>query len=125
DTGPDLRSQLLQHQIKHIDAAIITHNHADHTHGIDDLRPYCFWQEKKIPVYTSAETAKALENKFDYIFQADKLFANKNPLGGGIPRLELHHLELGKEVNIEGESFRFFLLPHGHTQTLCFIHHRI
>lgn len=118
DTTPDLRTQLLNNQIDYIDAAIITHEHADHTHGIDDLRPFCFFYKPQIPVYTSNICADILETKFPYIFKRDEFFKNKKILGGGIPKLDL--IRVGRDESIEGLDFTFFELPHGHTKTLGF-----
>ncbi len=116
DTSPDLRTQLLRADILDIDSTIITHDHADHVHGIDDLRPYCFIHKKHIPLYTSDFTAKSLKKRFDYIFNpAKKIY------GGGIPRLSLKLIQLKQETIIDGEKFTFYLNPHGNTQTLCFI----
>lgn len=126
DTSPDVRSQLLKHKIEKLDAAIITHEHADHTHGIDDLRPFCFFYKKTIPIYTHQATQNHLTETFPYIFQSDKIYGENRPvLGGGIPRLELHPVQINQDNNIEGENFRFFLLPHGYTQTLAFIHGKL
>jgi phosphoribosyl 1,2-cyclic phosphate phosphodiesterase len=119
DTTPDLRTQLLRYQITKIDAVIITHDHADHIHGIDDLRPLCFFQEKReIPLCTTPYTQGRLRERFDYIF------ANrKKIIGGGIPRLTLHtaHTNFTEQL-IEQEPFYFFELPHGHITTLSFFH---
>ncbi|MEX1100239.1 MAG: MBL fold metallo-hydrolase, partial [Bacteriovoracaceae bacterium] len=120
DVTPDLRSQLLQNKIDQCDACIITHEHADHVHGIDDLRPLSFDKESPIPVYTWNSCAEHLSEKFPYIFQADKLFRFKPVLGGGIPKLSLH--TVGEKALIAGEEFEFYLLPHGHTKTLSFLH---
>src|SRR5258708_4697678 len=69
DTSPDLRQQLLQAQISTIDAVLYTHDHADHTHGIDDLRPVYFgMQQGPIPVYGNQETLNALQDRFSYLF---------------------------------------------------------
>lgn len=126
DTTPDLRSQALQNQIDKIDAAIITHDHADHVHGIDDLRPFCYLPTPRtLPVFTSSFSAESLKARFPYIFQVEKVFSNKPILGGGIPRLSLQIVGPSQAFSILGETFRFFLCPHGHTQTLGFIHHKL
>jgi phosphoribosyl 1,2-cyclic phosphate phosphodiesterase len=120
DTTPDLRTQLLRENITHIDAVIITHDHADHVHGIDDLRPLCFGRNEPIPVYTYKECADALRAKFPYIFEKSYFNKDKPVLGGGIPKLELHEVKLS-ENTICGETVFMKLLPHGHTQTLGII----
>lgn len=122
DAGPDLRAQVLSNNIDNIDAVVITHDHADHVHGIDDLRPFCFNREcKTIPLYTSAHAADILTDRFAYIFQA----IDRPSLGGGIPQITLHHLPIEKKTKILDEDFTFFLLPHGYTRTLSFIHDKM
>lgn len=68
DTSPDIKQQLLANRIKKIDAVIYTHEHADQTHGINELRPFYWINKKKIPVYSSKETANYLINSFKYLF---------------------------------------------------------
>lgn len=122
DTTPDLRSQLLQNKITNVDAAIITHDHADHVHGIDDLRPFCFKDNKTIPIYTSRYYIEQLTSRFPYIF-SDKIYTEERPvLGGGIPRLSLQEIIPGKTNQIVDEDFAFYYVPHGYGQTLAFIH---
>ncbi len=121
ETSPDLRYQLINNNISDVDCAIISHDHADHLHGIDDLRPLCFGPPtKRIPVYCEKKSSKTIKKRFPYIF-------DKKPLiGGGIPLLDLRPVTVGKNklqtVDICGESFQFFLLPHGRCQSLGFIH---
>ena len=55
DTGPDLRSQALREKITHVDAVLYTHTHADHLHGIDDLRAFCQIQRTQIPLYAKED----------------------------------------------------------------------
>jgi phosphoribosyl 1,2-cyclic phosphate phosphodiesterase len=68
DTPPDLREQLLAARVEHIDAALFTHAHADHTHGIDDLRGMFFLTKHLIAIYADADTRASLESRFDYCF---------------------------------------------------------
>jgi phosphoribosyl 1,2-cyclic phosphate phosphodiesterase len=68
DTGPDFRMQMNRANVKKIDAVFYTHEHADHTHGIDDLRMYALRDKKRINVYTSQNTSKNLMDKFGYCF---------------------------------------------------------
>lgn len=118
DTGPDLRAQLLANNISALDFAIITHEHADHLHGIDDLRPFCFGPPvKEIPVFTNEQTKKFIEERFPYIFNTQKA-----ALGGGVPRLNIIAAEMEKKTTINGEDFFFFSYPHGYGQTVGFIH---
>ena len=123
DAGPDLRTQLLREKITKIDHLILTHDHADHCHGVDDLRPLS--QQRPIPVTTTPATGKALTRKFPYIF--DK---SQTPDTNYTPQLHLLHPPqiptspgtLGPPCLINGDSFEFFLNPHGPLNTLAFVH---
>jgi len=68
DTSTDLRNQLLANEIPSIDAVFWTHDHADHTHGIDDLRPMRYGRAAPIPGYAHQETVRRLRNRFGYVF---------------------------------------------------------
>lgn len=66
DTGPDLRNQTLREGIKNVDAVLYTHTHADHLHGIDDLRGFCQLNRQQIPLYAYKEAAEHIKSKFGY-----------------------------------------------------------
>jgi phosphoribosyl 1,2-cyclic phosphate phosphodiesterase len=68
DTAPDLREQLIDANVDHIDAVFLTHEHADQTHGIDDLRSVVLHQRRRIPVYLNQSTAKDIIGRFSYCF---------------------------------------------------------
>src|ERR1700704_5692256 len=68
DTSPDLREQLIDATVDHIDAVFLTHEHADQTHGIDDLRSVVMHQRRRIPVYVNQSTAKDVMHRFSYCF---------------------------------------------------------
>jgi phosphoribosyl 1,2-cyclic phosphate phosphodiesterase len=68
DTSPDLRAQMLAHDIDRIDAVFWTHDHADHCHGIDDLRPLRYGRAAPIPGYAADETVRRLRQRFGYAF---------------------------------------------------------
>lgn len=68
DTSTDLRSQAIREDIPKIDAVLFTHAHADHIHGIDDLRGFHFLHKNIIPCYASQETLESIDSKFSYIF---------------------------------------------------------
>ncbi len=68
DTGPDFRRQCLRHGINAVDAVLITHPHSDHIMGFDDLRPFTFGAEARIPVYASPETMNGLRHTFHFAF---------------------------------------------------------
>lgn len=92
DTTPDFREQAIRAQIKHVDAVLYTHTHADHILGIDDLRPLSFHRSAKIPLYARPESAQFLRNMFRYIFDADYKF-------GGIAQVELKPITGPVEVH--------------------------
>ncbi len=69
DTTPDLREQLLSRSVRRLNAVFYTHAHADHCHGIDDLRGINFCMEKAIPAYSSEETMNELKQRFAYAFR--------------------------------------------------------
>ncbi len=115
DTTPDLRTQFLKNKIENIDGVIITHEHADHLHGIDDLRPLNFGPKgKDIPVYTFSECAEEIKKKFSYIFK------EKLPLAGSKPMINLIEVNHTGPTDILGEEFHFYLLPHGPFTSLGF-----
>jgi len=66
DTGPDLRQQALREELTHVSAVLYTHTHADHLHGIDDLRGFCQMQRSQIPLYGSESAMAHIADKFGY-----------------------------------------------------------
>lgn len=70
DTSPDLREQMLRARVGHVDAVLYTHDHADQTHGIDDLRVFFMRSRRRIPTWMDAPTRTALEARFPYIFHS-------------------------------------------------------
>lgn len=92
DCGPDFRQQMLRHPVRRLDAILFTHEHADHTAGIDDIRPF-FFRQGDIPVYAHPRVISSLKRRFDYIF-ADE---NRYP---GAPAVEIHEVEKGKPFSL-------------------------
>jgi len=75
DTSPDMRQQFLNNQIAHIDAVLFTHDHADHTFGIDELRAIYFARQGfKTPIYTHPEIMLKLQKSFAYLFQETEVY---------------------------------------------------
>ena len=106
DTSTDLRQQCLANGIKHIDSVLYTHHHADHVHGIDELRSFNYFNNTAIPCYGSKATLNNLADKFDYIF---------NPgiqLGGGLPRLNFHTVD-HESFMLEGVEITPLDIQHG------------
>lgn len=107
DTTPDFREQAIRAQIKHVDAVLYTHTHADHILGIDDLRPLSFHRPNKIPLYARPESAQFLRAMFRYIFDADYKF-------GGIAKVELKPIT--GPIKLFGALFEPVPVIHGDTE---------
>ncbi len=115
DTSPDLRAQLLDAKIAVLDGVVFTHGHADHIHGIDELRVVCFNGQKRVPVYYDDKTGAELLSKFGYCFEQPE---DSNY----VPILEGHELEPEMPLQIEGAGGVIDCLPfrqiHGGGQSL-------
>ncbi len=111
DTPPDLRQQLLRHDITKVDALFYTHMHADHTHGIDELRCLNYLMRRPVDVYAAPRHIKHLKTHFDYIFQSG------GQKGGGRPKLTTHAITPGKGFELFGEKITPLRLWHG--RLLC------
>ncbi|GJD45383.1 Phosphoribosyl 1,2-cyclic phosphate phosphodiesterase [Methylobacterium cerastii] len=97
DTSPDLREQLLDAGVTRLDAVLFTHAHADHTHGIDDLRPLVIQMRARIPVHADALTSDLLRARFGYCFTT--------PPGSAYPPiLDLRDLPHHETVAVQGQG---------------------
>lgn len=117
DTSPDLREQLLDAGVTNVDAVLFTHAHADHIHGIDDLRPLTMVNRRRVDVYTDEATSRALHARFAYCFAT--------PTGSGYPPiLTEHHFKDGQEIRVEGAGGPVTALPfrqkHGEIESYGF-----
>ena len=115
DTSPDLREQLIDANVDHIDAVFLTHEHADQTHGIDDLRSVVIHQRRRIPVYLNQSTAKDVVQRFSYCFIS--------PPGSDYPPiLTQKAIEGGESHSIEGKggavTLSAFNVQHGNIPAL-------
>lgn len=108
DTTTDFRAQALRADIRHVQAVLFTHAHADHILGIDDLRAFNFIQRSAIPCYGSTRTLLEIKKLFSYVFNPDPDY-----IGGGIPRLELHEIDELQEFIINGFRITPFPMLHG------------
>ncbi|MBR2049996.1 MAG: MBL fold metallo-hydrolase [Rikenellaceae bacterium] len=97
DAGPDFRYQMLRTGVRHIDAILLTHEHKDHTGGIDDVRAFNFVDFPvihRVDIYATARTAACVRKDFDYAFAKDKY--------RGVPEIELHEFDPSKPFEVKG-----------------------
>jgi phosphoribosyl 1,2-cyclic phosphate phosphodiesterase len=117
DTPPELRMQLLDARIGRVDAVWFTHDHADHTHGIDDLRVFSAHRGRgMVPAFAAHETAASLRTKFAYIFDPNI----QPPDGTTKPEIELVSIHAESHVRVAGADFIPLRVPHGDTDSLGF-----
>ena len=117
DAGSDLREQLIGANVDWLDAVLITHEHADHTHGLDDLRPIFVKKRRMVDVYLDAATSHAVHGGFGYCFAT--------PPGSSYPPiLKEHRLVPGTPVTVHGQGGPIDILPvqqeHGEIDSLGF-----
>ena len=115
DTSPDLRSQLLDAGIGTLDAVVYTHDHADHVHGLDDLRMIVFNMRKRVPVWADGDTQNTLYSRFGYAFM--------QPEGSPYPPiLDMH--TINGDITVSGAggdiTLRPFTVHHGMIDALGF-----
>jgi len=120
DTSTDLRQQLLANDIEKVDGVFWTHDHADHCHGIDDLRPMRFSRNAPLPGFASAETARSLRQRFGYVFagrygyptivQLETLDVVKIHAGFAVGSVEMPHgptSSTGYRFDADGKSIAY------------------
>jgi phosphoribosyl 1,2-cyclic phosphate phosphodiesterase len=117
DTSPDLREQLLDANVPWLDGVLYTHAHADHVHGIDDLRALVLYKRRRVDIYCDAVTSELLRSRFGYCFAT--------PPGSEYPPiLTEHRIAAGQPVKIDGEGGPITALPylqvHGDIPSLGF-----
>lgn len=117
DTSPDLREQLLAAEVDWLDAVLFTHEHADHTHGIDDLRGLYIHRRRRLDAYADAPTYQVLSERFGYCFAS--------PPGSNYPAiLNAHPISVGHALTIAGAAGLIQVLPfaqdHGDIASLGF-----
>lgn len=108
DTPPELRVQLLGAKVDRIDAVFLSHEHADHTHGIDDLRIFSLRRGGPIPLYVAREFESAIRRRFSYIWGGGRA----QP-GSAVPQLDLRTFEDREVIAPAGLELRVVALPHG------------
>ncbi len=117
DCGPDFREQMISAKIDRIDAVVLTHAHADHIHGIDDLRTFVIGQKRLVPVHADAPTIERVREAFGYCFAT--------PPGSTYPPIARHvPIEAGRAFAIDGPGgqivFQPFEQSHGRIVSLGF-----
>ena len=114
DSSPELRQQALRHAIRRVDAVLYTHEHADHTHGIDDLRSFNYLVDKSLPVYGDAETLGLLQKRFSYAFQPkpEMVWYRPSLLANVLPDSAVYQFDIG------GVSVTSFHQMHGKMRTI-------
>jgi len=110
DTPPELRLQALAYGIRRVDAVLITHGHADHVAGLDDLRRYNELSRRRLPVYGNTETMTEIRQRWDYIFNP------RTQVGGGKPDLEL--IPVLRPFGLFGETVTPIPVRHGRLPVL-------
>ncbi len=114
DTSPDLREQLLNCGVNRLDAVLYTHFHADHLHGIDDLRPVNRVLDAPLDIYADVETLAVIRERFGYVFEA----LNENATSYYKPTLIPHEIGDGDILRIGGIEVKIFVQDHGHCTSL-------
>lgn len=114
DTSPDLKQQLLANKIEDVSSVIFTHEHADQTNGLFELRPFFWKYNKKINIYGSAKTIKHLKKRQDYLF---KRISSYPP----IVKANVINSKFSLGKNSEKINFKTIKAKHGKTNTLIYI----
>jgi phosphoribosyl 1,2-cyclic phosphate phosphodiesterase len=109
DTPPELRLQLIATGVHSVDAVLFTHDHADHTHGLDDIRAISVLRGSPLPLYGPAETLASLSRKFPYVFD-DSI---RPAQGSSKPEGSAHPLEPGVAVRVGALDVVPLAVPHG------------
>lgn len=117
DTSPDMREQMLAANVTHLDGVWYTHEHADHTHGIDELRGYFLRQRQRIPVWTDRITGEMLLSRFSYCFAS-------MPGSDYPPILQINSIDAPQAISTTGAGGTItgtpFYVQHGNINALGF-----
>ena len=111
DTPPEMRLELIANNIKNVDSVLMTHAHADHIMGFDDIRALNWFQGKEMPVYGDHKTLNHIKKVFPYIF------SEENP-GGGVPQVILKKIE--EEMHFKDLTVQPVPIYHGDNKILAY-----
>ena len=114
DATPDFRAQALRANIRQVDAVLITHTHADHVLGLDDLRVFCQQSGRKMPIYGSPRSLETIQRVFSYA-------CTETPAWPGLPSFELRPLQPSQQSEVAGMSVRVLPLLHGRMEVYGFL----
>jgi phosphoribosyl 1,2-cyclic phosphate phosphodiesterase len=112
DTTPDLRTQALRYEVNRLDAVLFTHGHADHLHGLDDVRCFCFDRDQPLPCYGNERTVNRIKHVFDYAF--DSAYPQS------VPQLSVHPIDENVEFDLLGLCVQPITVMHGKMPVLAF-----
>jgi len=106
DTGPDFRAQMIAAKVTHLDAVLFTHAHADHLHGLDDLRGYFVVQKHRVPIYVDEETLARIRQGFAYCLET--------PPGSNYPPIAVARMieQPYREIVVDGAGGPISFMPH-------------
>ena len=116
DTSPDLRQQLLNANVRRLDAVLYTHYHADHLHGIDDLRQINRSMNSAIDMYADEDTVDCIKQRFSYVLEPLAVNVKKHYK----PTLISHTLNDGDELTIGDIDINVFVQDHGYCKSMGF-----
>ena len=114
DATPDFRTQALRANISRVDAVLMTHTHADHVLGLDDLRVFSMRSGQKIPIYGSAHSIESIQRVFPYA-------CTDTPAWPGLPSFALHTVQPHQTFDVSGTAIRALPLLHGRMTVLGFL----
>ncbi len=116
DAGPDIKNQLIDHNLNELHGVILTHEHSDHISGLDELRPFYFPKQQKLNVFTDNRTANFVNNRYNYLFEKDK-----NSQSYFKPPMKLNIINYYDEINIDGVKIKTIKQNHGVIDTIGLI----
>lgn len=96
DAGPDFRAQMLRHDVRHLDAILLTHNHKDHTGGLDDIRAFNLIEKHPVNIYCQSHVINSLKGEYPYAF-AEKKYP-------GAPEWHVHEIDSSKPLTIHSNA---------------------